>query len=148
VLFPAVSTIATEVTAHYADSQTEWTEGGLVLVVDDEPSLRQTSQLMLEDIGFEVCTACDGVEAVEIFSSLHERIDVVLLDMTMPRMDGKTAFSEMRRIDPDATVILSSGYNEQDATSHFAGKGLAGFIQKPYRVSTLRQKLMDILSKD
>jgi len=148
VLFPAASTIAAQVTPMDQGSQTTWTKGGLVLVVDDEPSLRQTAQLMLEDIGFEVCTACDGVEAVEIFSSLHERIDVVLLDMTMPRMDGKTAFREMRRIDPDATVILSSGYNEQDATSHFAGKGLAGFIQKPYRVAALRQKLMDILSKD
>jgi len=64
----------------------------------------------------------------------------------MPRMDGETAFREMRRIDKDAIVVLSSGYNEQETTSHFAGKGLAGFIQKPYRLDTLRQKFQEIFT--
>ena len=63
----------------------------------------------------------------------------------MPRMDGQEAFAEMRNIRPDVAVILCSGYNEQDATQHFAGKGLAGFVQKPYSMVELRDKLMEIL---
>ncbi len=143
LLFPVVDTLKSE-TSPSEPGDVAWRGHGTVLVVDDEEGLRQTARLMLEDIGFEVRTAADGVEAVEIFERLHEQIDVVLLDMTMPRMDGKTAYREMRRIDKDAIVILSSGYNEQEATSHFAGKGLAGFIQKPYRLDTLRQKFQEI----
>ncbi len=147
LLFPIASeTAQPDNTLSHTVSQQPWMGHGLILVVDDEEGLRQTARLMLEDIGFEVCTASDGIEAVEVFERLHNKIQAVLLDMTMPRMDGKTAFREMRRIDANAKVILSSGYNEQEATSHFAGKGLAGFIQKPYHLTTLRQKFQEIFS--
>jgi len=147
VLFPiATGAASADAPTTSATDDQPWTGHGMILVVDDEEGLRQTASLMLEDIGFEVMTACDGVEAVRIFERLHAQIDAVLLDMTMPKMDGKTAFREIRRIDANARVILSSGYNEQDATSHFAGKGLAGFIQKPYRLATLRQKFQEIFS--
>jgi len=147
VLFPMTAALASpDAPAISAADNSLWTGQGMILVVDDEAGLRETASLMLEDIGFQVMVACDGVEAVEIFSRLHATIDAVLLDMTMPKMDGKTAFREMRRIDPDTKVILSSGYNEQEATSHFAGKGLAGFIQKPYRLEALRKKLQGIFS--
>ncbi len=136
----------TENADHTSDEEQTWHRHGTMLVVDDEEGLRETARLMLEDIGFDVITACDGVEAVEIFRRLHAKIDAVLLDMTMPNMDGKSAFRKMRRIDPDARVILSSDYNEQEATSHFAGKGLAGFIQKPYRLAALRSKLQEVFS--
>ena len=76
-----------------------------------------------------------------------EGIDVVLLDMTMPRMDGEEAFRELRRIRQGVRVILTSGYNEQDATERFAGKGLAGFIQKPYRPAELITKINDALAQ-
>jgi len=145
VLFPVAAGVASpDTSVTLTPDAIPWSGQGMVLVVDDEEGLRETASLMLEDIGFQVTTACDGVEAVEIFSRSHAEIDVVLLDMTMPKMDGKTAFREMRRIDPDVRVILSSGYNEQDATSHFAGKGLAGFIQKPYHLTALRQKFQEI----
>ena len=123
-----------------------WRGSGRILVVDDEPAIRQTASLMLSDLGFDVVTAVDGQEAVALYQREFEQIDLVLLDMTMPRMDGKSAFREMRRINPDAKVILSSGYNEQEATSHFAGKGLAGFIQKPYRFEILREKMFEFFS--
>jgi len=147
VLFPIVAGVALPDSSRTpATGDKAWTGHGMILVVDDEAGLRETASLMLEDIGFQVTTACDGVEAVAVFSRLHADIEAVLLDMTMPKMDGKTAFREMRRIDANVRVILSSGYNEQDATSHFAGKGLAGFIQKPYRLEALRQKLQEIFS--
>ena len=63
----------------------------------------------------------------------------------MPHLDGEETFRELRRINADVAVILSSGYNEQEVTQRFVGKGLAGFIQKPYQVSALRAKLQQIL---
>ncbi len=146
-LFPATDGSQTGVLKSMQAEQDTWQGQGRVLVVDDEQSIRRTACLMLENIGFETISAIDGLDAVEIFKQEHEHIDAVLLDMTMPNMDGKAAFREMLLIDPGVRVILCSGYNEQEATSHFAGKGLAGFIQKPYRLDVLRQTLKDIFSK-
>ncbi|MDQ6992093.1 MAG: response regulator [Mariprofundus sp.] len=119
---------------------------GRILVVDDEASIRKSASMLLKASGYEVCTAVDGHDGVELFAREHQQIDLVLLDMTMPRMDGETAFREMRRIQSNVKVILSSGYNEQDATIHFSGKGLAGFLQKPYRLESLQQKIQQVLS--
>jgi len=114
-----------------------WHGEGIVLIVDDEESVRGLARAMLEDMGFTVLTAVDGRDGVEVFRREAERISVVLLDMTMPHMDGEEVFREMRRIRKDVRTILSSGYNEQSATDRFAGKGLAGFIQKPYSYNEL-----------
>jgi len=119
-----------------------------VLIVDDEKTLREVSKNMLESMSFDVITANDGIDGVEQFRLHHKNLVAVILDMTMPRMNGEEAFREMRQIDAGVHVILSSGYNEQDATSHFAGKGLAGFIQKPYSFKILKSKIYDILHQD
>ena len=74
-----------------------------------------------------------------------DEIVCVLLDLTMPYMDGEETFRAMQRLHPEVRVILCSGYNEQDATRRFAGKGLAGFIQKPYNMAALREKLTEVL---
>ena len=123
-----------------------WKGSGTVLVVDDEETLREVASFMLEDIGFTVITANDGMEAVSIYREYQNQIKLVLLDMTMPKMDGAGCFRELRNINPEVCVLLSSGYNEQDATTRFSGKGLAGFIQKPYSANDLRRKLEEILS--
>ena len=123
----------------------DWRGHGLVLVVDDEEMIRDTARMILEAVGFEVLLAADGREAVEVFRERGHEIRVVLLDMTMPHMGGEEAFSELRRIRDDVRVILSSGYNEQEATNRFAGKGLAGFIQKPYPPMKLAEILRAIL---
>jgi len=118
---------------------------GLVLVIDDEVIIRETASAMLEDMGFEVITANDGLQGVEIFTKHQDSIKFVLLDMTMPVMDGKACFHSLRAVNPNVQVILSSGYNEQEATSRFVGKGLAGFIQKPYSEQTLREKVKEFI---
>ncbi|RMH61579.1 MAG: response regulator [Zetaproteobacteria bacterium] len=105
---------------------------GLVLVVDDEQAIRELACLILSEMGFDVLQAEDGERAVELFRAHHRDITGVVLDMTMPRMDGKTCYRELCRIDPDVRVILTSGYSEEEATAHFKGKRLAGFIQKPF----------------
>jgi len=91
---------------------------------------------MLELSGFTVLLAADGAEAVALYRE-RPGIDLVLLDLTMPAMDGEETFRELRRLDPGVRVILTSGYSEQDAADRFAGTGLAGFIQKPYRPQDL-----------
>ncbi|MCP4684022.1 MAG: PAS domain S-box protein [bacterium] len=122
-----------------------WRGKGTVLVVDDEETVRNVGVQMLEHLGFEVLTAADGREAVDLFGERGDEIACVLLDLTMPNMDGEEAFGEMTRIRPDVNVILCSGYNEQEATQRFSGQGLASFLQKPYSFSTLKAKLMHIL---
>lgn len=121
--------------------------GKTLLLVDDEETVRTVGRQMLERMGFIVIPAKDGREAVTVFRSQPETIDCVVMDLTMPHMDGEEAFREMRRIRDDVQVILSSGYHEQDVTQRFTGKGLAGFIQKPYTMSALRDALKDIFQK-
>ena len=110
----------------------EWRGSGAVLLVDDEDSVRATVGRMLKTAGFTVLTAADGREALPLFLEHQDSIVCVVLDLSMPDMDGEETFRELRRIDAAVRVILSSGYNEQDVVQRFAGKGLAGFIQKPY----------------
>jgi len=118
---------------------------GVVLVVDDEESVREVAVMMLEEMGFSTLMAVDGQDAVEVYGQHAGEIVAVLLDMTMPRMDGSECFRELRHINPDVKVILSSGYNEEEATTRFIGKGLAAFLQKPYSPESLREIFMQVI---
>lgn len=120
---------------------------GTVLVVDDEEMIVNMTCEMVELCGFRTLRAGDGDEAVNIFSSAPDEIICVILDLTMPRMDGLATFTRLRAIKPGIQVILASGYSEQDATSRFAGQGLAGFIQKPYSMETLENELRKITAQ-
>ncbi|MBI5015139.1 MAG: PAS domain S-box protein [Deltaproteobacteria bacterium] len=121
------------------------TAQGTLLVVDDEEDVRIVARDVLEESGFTVLTASDGVEGVETFRRHAQDIIAVVLDMTMPRMGGEEAFRAMREIREDVAVLLSSGYNEQDAVERFTGSGAVGFVQKPYRAQTLLDKLAEVL---
>ncbi len=116
-----------------------------VLLVDDDAMVRGVTRLALERMGCRVLVASDGVEGVEIFGRHLSEVDLVILDLTMPRLSGEEVFGQMRRLSPKVRVLLSSGYNETETTNRFAGKGLAGFIQKPYTPSELRRKLQQIM---
>jgi two-component system cell cycle sensor histidine kinase/response regulator CckA len=111
---------------------------GVVLVVDDEKNVRTSLELLLRGLGFEVLTACDGAEAVAVFTAEHGRIDVVLLDLTMPRMSGMEVLEVFRRIAPKVPVILTSGYGSARLEGERAG-GLApdAVLSKPYSVEHL-----------
>ncbi|TLS67283.1 response regulator [Mariprofundus erugo] len=119
--------------------------GRSILVVDDEEAIRSVAALMLEHAGFRVWQAADGMEAIAQLEAHRDDIDCVLLDMTMPRMGGEEAFGEMRRIRPDIRVVLCSGYDQETATLHFTGKGLAGFLQKPFTPAQLIARLHEIM---
>jgi CheY-like chemotaxis protein len=126
-----------------ASGTNEWLGSGTVLLVDDEETIRGIGAEMLKELGFEAVTASDGLEAIKIFKNTPD-IVFVILDLTMPHMDGEQCFRELRQLDPKVKVIMSSGYNEQEVTQKFVGKGLAGFIQKPYRLSTLQETIRNI----
>jgi len=140
VLLPAGSK---PITIFNYDSEPETLKlNGTVLLVDDEETVRGIGTDLLREIGFAVLTACDGRDALDVLSK-HPEIDLVLLDLTMPAMDGEQCFRELKQIRPELKVIMSSGYNEQEVIQKFVGKGLNGFIQKPYKLNVLR----DVLSK-
>jgi len=120
--------------------------GGVVLIVDDEDTVRSVAEEMLKMFGFEVETATDGVEGLRRFQEISDRVDLTLLDLTMPNMDGEEAFREIRKIRGDVPVLLMSGFNEQEAINRFAGLGLAGFIQKPFKAEELKVKIDAALS--
>jgi len=124
-----------------------WRGTGTVLLVDDEETLRALGKDMLQELGFTVLTAADGREALEIYRQNRDAIRCVILDLTMPHLDGEQAFRELRRIKPDVRVLMSSGYNEQEVTQKFVGKGLAGFLQKPYNLSEIGRKIQEILEE-
>jgi PAS domain S-box-containing protein len=118
-----------------------WRGSGTVLLVDDEETVRAIGKEMLKALGFEVLTAGDGREAVAAYRE-NEGIKLVILDLTMPHSDGEQCFRDLRVLDPEVKVIISSGFSEQEVTQKFLGKGLAGFIQKPYKLSVLRDAIM------
>ncbi len=119
--------------------------GRTILIVDDEETVRIVAARMLERAGFKVLHAADGRQAVEIFRRNQDEIALVLLDLTMPHVGGEEAFRQLRTLDPEVRVLLASGYNEHDATASFAGKGLAGFIQKPFGVDQLADSIARLL---
>lgn len=118
----------------------------MILVVDDEDLVRNVAQLMIERLGYGVVAAADGEEAVAVFRERAPEFTAVMLDMTMPRMSGVQTLEALREIRPGIPVILVSGYGEQDAVARFEGHRLSGFLQKPFQLPGLREKLEAVTS--
>ena len=153
VLFPVADAAEGQAAATPIDGgqatapQSDWPPlHGTVLVVDDDEGVRELCRETLQDFGLAVLTAADGRQAVQLFRERTDQIDCVLLDLSMPGMDGLAALREMRRVMPAVKVILSSGYDESDALRQFAGEGLAGFLQKPYQLDSLYRRLAQVLA--
>jgi CheY-like chemotaxis protein len=146
VLFPATDTPVKN-TPTLPEEAARWSGAGTTLVVDDEVQVREVAWRMLERMGFDVKTAADGKEALEVFREHADEIDCVLLDVAMPRMGGEETFLELKRVKPDVRVVLASGFGEEDIQRRFAGKGLAGFFEKPYAPAELRKMMKEVLSK-
>jgi two-component system cell cycle sensor histidine kinase/response regulator CckA len=92
-----------------------------------------------------VLAAENGQVATDLFRQVHDRVEIVVLDMTMPVMGGEEAFRHLKAIAPEVKVVLSSGFNEVEAVRRFTGKGLAGFIQKPYTSAQLAETIKNCL---
>ncbi len=144
VMLPAMGS---EHSRHLSSSETKTmlNASGTVLVVDDESSVRQVARDMLTHFGFNVVVAASGQEGLEILKKRSGEIRLVLLDLSMPRMGGEETLRRIYELWPQLPVLLCSGYSEEDAISQFSEAVPAGFIQKPFDVSRLLEKIKQVL---
>ncbi|MCB0276910.1 MAG: PAS domain S-box protein, partial [Calditrichaeota bacterium] len=147
VYLPADADIQLPVQRGEEEETSPWERSGkgeTILVVDDEEAIREITSEILEEIGYSVLTAENGAEAVACFSRRQGKIDLVLLDMMMPIMDGNAAISALRNIRPDVKIVAASGFQELPTDEEKAK--VAGFLQKPYSTDSLVQLLKDVLA--
>ena len=143
VLLPASKNIA-DADPQGGQPAEEWKGSGTVLVVDDEDTVRNVTTRLLAFLGFQTVTAKDGREAVDMFPTLGE-LRFVLLDLTMPRMDGEQTLRELRKLQPDLRVLIMSGFSPQDVATRFENDRLIDFIQKPFNLAQTREKIRLLL---
>jgi len=120
---------------------------GTVLLVDDEYMFIATSQDILKRLGYKVLSAWNGKEAIQAYKENKEKIDMVILDMIMPEMGGRDTYDKLKEINPDVKVLLSSGYSLNNQVAEILERGCDGFIQKPFSIRELSQKIREILDK-
>jgi PAS domain S-box-containing protein len=144
LFFPTSTGAASQTTAQPVPDSGQFQ--GSILLVDDEPEVREATSGMLEALGLRVVTAVDGQDALLRFQAEQGTIDAVLLDLTMPRMDGRETFQELRRLQANLPVILYSGYSEQESMPPL-DQGFAGFLQKPFQLEALKAALRRVLPR-
>jgi CheY-like chemotaxis protein len=116
-----------------------------ILLVDDEEIIVDVTGLMLKQIGFEVVIAHNGTEAIDLYQTHQTHIDLVILDMVMPDMGGGDTYERLKAMNPEVRVILSSGYSLDAEASAILERGCSDFIQKPFDLQSLAQKIQDVL---
>jgi CheY-like chemotaxis protein len=117
----------------------------LILLVDDETEIAELASAMLTDEGYKVIIARDGFEALRIYQQISKQIGLVILDFFLPVMDGDAVFDELRALNPDVAVVLSSGFAEQSKLGNMLALGLRGFIPKPYTCEKLLEQVRSTL---
>jgi two-component system cell cycle sensor histidine kinase/response regulator CckA len=135
VLLPAAGVVSRK--PEIVQSLQHLTGSGMVLMIDDEETVRATAKTALERCGYTVLLAENGERALEVFRKVADQVTCIVLDMTMPVMSGEETLTRLKEIRPDVPVLLSSGYNQVEVIRRFTGKGLAGFIGKPYTSAQL-----------
>jgi PAS domain S-box-containing protein len=136
VLLPALEG-AVKTAMKPAEETEVWQGAGTILLVDDEELVLEVGKAMLEELGFYVVTACDGIAAIEVYKKYLDELACVLLDVTMPRMGGEEAFWHLKEIKEDIPIIICSGYTEEQVSERFRDKLPAPFIGKPFKLSEL-----------
>jgi DNA-binding response OmpR family regulator len=119
----------------------DWHGHGLVLLVEDEEPLRRYAARLLTELGFTVVGAADGAQALDVFRERGAELSLVLLDLTLPGLSGEAVLSEIQQA--GVPVVLSSGADSLEVRRRFAGRGVAGFLAKPYGLDQLRTTLRD-----
>jgi len=119
---------------------------GTILFIDDEERILKTNKEMLEALGYTVLLATDGKEGIETYQDNNKNIDLVILDMILPGMDGNEIYDQLKGINPDVKVLLSSGYSQNGQAAEILDKGCNGFIQKPFTLEQISQIIYDILN--
>jgi CheY-like chemotaxis protein len=120
----------------------------IILLVDDESIVIDVCKEMIEKLGYHVITAKSGKQAVDTFKEKSEEIDLIILDMVMPGLDGDQTFDQLRKINSSTPILLSSGYSLNDQAKKIMIKGCDGYIQKPFLITQLSEKIQKILDKN
>jgi two-component system cell cycle sensor histidine kinase/response regulator CckA len=115
--------------------------------VDDEKMIIDVGERLLKKLGYKVLTAGSGNEALEIYNKNRDKIDMVVLDMIMPEMDGGATYDMLKKINHKIKVLLSSGYSISGQATEILDRGCDGFIQKPFNIRELSEKLREIFDK-
>ncbi|MBN2220832.1 MAG: response regulator, partial [Vallitaleaceae bacterium] len=115
-----------------------------ILLIDDEPVMRSVLELFLNDVGYDVYTADNGMKGLEIYREKYKEIDLVLLDMMMPKLNGTDTFREMKKISPLVKVILVSGYTDDEKIEELYQEGIYGFFKKPFRLEEIAQMIENL----
>jgi CheY-like chemotaxis protein len=118
-----------------------------VLIVDDEPAIRELGRALLSGLGYTVLLAADGAEALRIFRARRREIGLVVLDLNMPVLSGADTARELLRLDPDCRILIASGYAMGEQAENPAALGAVGFVQKPFRVRVLADLVREALSQ-
>lgn len=116
-----------------------------ILLIDDEPEIAELAAEMLAEEGYKVIVAKDGFEALKIFQRVTRQIGLVILDYFLPVMDGDAVFEELKALNPNVNVVLSSGFAEQNKIGAMLAQGLRGFIPKPYTRAKLLEQVRSAL---
>jgi CheY-like chemotaxis protein len=117
-----------------------------VLVVDDEYNIRSMMKEIMEMSGLKVFTAGNGQDGVEIYKRNRKDIDLIIMDMVMPVMDGREAFKQIRKLNPDQKIFIISGYSQREDMEDLLDNGAVGFMRKPFQVREIVDKINEILS--
>ena len=120
---------------------------GTILLIDDEEMIIDIGQELLVELGYKVLVARSGLEALDIYAKNHEKIDLVIMDMIMPGMGGGEAFDRLKKINPKVKVLLSSGYSINGQATRILERGCDGYIQKPFHMKQLSEKIHSIIGK-
>ncbi|HUK15053.1 MAG TPA: response regulator [Bryobacteraceae bacterium] len=147
VLLPAMGGTASGRLGARHTLQSPEPSAGVILVIDDEDVVRHAARAALEHAGFTIFEACDGQDGADLFSRLHDRVSAVLVDLTMPRMDGRGVWEYIRRLRPDMRVVVSSGFDESEAMRQFGDDSELAFIHKPYTAAALIEKMRNALER-
>ncbi len=121
---------------------------GVILLADDEKVIRFTGKVILNDLGYDVITAVNGRDALELYKLNTDSIDLVILDMIMPEMNGHDCFFQLKKINPEVKILLSSGFSKEQDLQDLLDNGLNGVVKKPYHTSELSRKIAEVLSRN
>lgn len=148
VLLPILRTECIAEETSQQDAAVSWQGGGTLLLVEDEEQIAYLAKVMLIRLGFTVIEASNGRDALELYRNNAADIKIVMTDMGMPIMDGFTLFRELKTLNPQLPIVISSGFGDSVVTTKIDHEEIAGLVSKPYNINQLRDVLKSIMGEE
>jgi two-component system cell cycle sensor histidine kinase/response regulator CckA len=147
LFFPLAKSVAAVQTPEPLEIQGSLPKEKRILILDDEKVVLQTQSLLLAEFGYDVKVFSEAASAIDYYKENHDEIDLVILDMNMPKLSGKECYQEFKKIRPDVRVIISTGYNIETEAEELLKTGIAGLIQKPFTSNQLMSMIAKVLGQ-